>query len=65
MRMPEEVKRKPMEPIIGGTVSADATLYTDEYAIYDWASGVWKHKRVNHSAGMAVMKMGTGTVRWK
>ena len=49
--MLEDVRRKTIEPIMRRTLSADAVLYTDEYVIYDWASAVYEHKRVNHSLG--------------
>ncbi len=49
--MLENVQRKTIEPIIRQTVSEDSILYTDEYNIYDWSSGFYQHKTVNHSQG--------------
>lgn len=47
----ENVKRKTIEPIITQIVKAGTQVHTDEYNIYDWLSGRYEHKRVNHSKG--------------
>lgn len=47
----ENVKRKTIKPIITQIVKAGTQVHTDEYNIYDWLSGRYEHKRVNHSNG--------------
>jgi transposase len=51
IRMLDNVKRKTIEPIIRAFVKVGSTVYTDEYNIYNWLSGTYTHKTVNHSAG--------------
>ena len=52
IKMLANVQQKTIKPIIQSTVSAGATIYTDEYDIYArlkaWG---YRHKRVCHSAG--------------
>jgi transposase-like protein len=49
--MLDNVQRKTIEPIIRSRVQENTTVYTDEYNIYNWLSGTYVHKTVNHSKG--------------
>lgn len=51
IRILDNVQRKTIEPIIRRHVSAGSKVYTDEYNIYNWLSGHYEHKTVNHSQG--------------
>ena len=51
IRMLDNVQRKTIEPLIRQFVKAGAKVYTDEYSIYNWLSGTYDHKTVNHSMG--------------
>ena len=51
IRMLENVKKVTIQPIIRGVVKAGSLIYTDEYNIYKWLSGEYKHQTVNHGQG--------------
>lgn len=47
----ENVQRRTIQPLVEQAVEKGSRMYTDEYNIYDWLSGDYQHKRVNHSQG--------------
>jgi len=52
IRMLENVQQLTIEPIIKATIGKGATVYTDEYGIYNvLASWGYKHQTVCHGAG--------------
>lgn len=51
IRALENVQRKTIQPLIQRFVQSGSKVFTDEYNIYNWLSGFYEHKTVNHGQG--------------